>query len=274
MVSISNLVAGPPGEGDGASGLRWILIAALAVAAMIAVTLIGYLMGISEGKEDPAPGPPAQAPAEVARARLTVTFRGAGGGEVSIAPGSISCSESCAHTYATGARLRVKATADEGSQFDGWSGACDGIDDCSFVIHGKRSLDVTFEQEPAAARCADPIVAAETPACTDDDAAAPIDRSGPGPDCSDGRDNDGDGLTDFEQDPGCDSGGTEADPGDAPVVPPPGTATTGGTPVPALTTTTPAVAECRDGKDNDDDGLIDVEQDPGCEARSDSSEAG
>ena len=30
-------------------------------------------------------------------------------------------------------------------------------------------------------------------------------------DCSDGKDNDGDGLTDTEQDPGCDKGGTEAD---------------------------------------------------------------
>jgi hypothetical protein len=64
-------------------------------------------------------------------------------------------------------------------------------------------------------------------------------------DCSDGRDNDGDGLTDTAQDPDCVAGTSE-----------------GG----KATGTARAPSECRDGKDNDRDGLTDRAQDPGCAA--------
>jgi len=67
--------------------------------------------------------------------------------------------------------------------------------------------------------------------------------SSTGPACSDGIDNDGDGLIDYPSDPGCSSGiaGTEA-------------------------------PQCNDGIDNDGDGLIDA-ADYGCSAESDGSEA-
>jgi hypothetical protein len=64
--------------------------------------------------------------------------------------------------------------------------------------------------------------------------------------CSDGRDNDGDGLVDRAQDPSCATGGSE-----------------GGA---------QATSECRDGRDNDGDGLVDRPADPGCDA--DGTEAG
>ncbi|MCA9666157.1 MAG: DUF11 domain-containing protein [Myxococcales bacterium] len=68
------------------------------------------------------------------------------------------------------------------------------------------------------------------------------------PKCSDGIDNDNDGLIDFPADPGCSSptDSTEDDP-----------------PTP----------ECSDGVDNDNDGLIDA-QDPGCSSPFDTSEGG
>jgi hypothetical protein len=55
------------------------------------------------------------------------------------------------------------------------------------------------------------------------------------PGCSDGLDNDGDGVTDYPDDPGCNDGN---DPSEEP--------------------------SCSDGLDNDGDGLIDYPQDPGC----------
>ena len=68
------------------------------------------------------------------------------------------------------------------------------------------------------------------------------------PACSDGQDNDGDGLTDHPADPGCTSG-SDTDETDPP-------------PAPA----------CSDGQDNDGDGLTDHPADPGCVSVSDTDE--
>ena len=65
--------------------------------------------------------------------------------------------------------------------------------------------------------------------------------------CTDGVDNDGDGLVDLE-DPGCDGPDDEDERG-------------------SLQT-----QACSDGADNDDDGLIDLD-DPGCEDSSDDDES-
>ncbi len=65
--------------------------------------------------------------------------------------------------------------------------------------------------------------------------------------CSDGLDNDGDGLTDFPADPGCTSP-TDLDETDVP--------------------------ECSDGLDNDGDGLVDFPNDPGCSSYLDATELG
>jgi len=61
----------------------------------------------------------------------------------------------------------------------------------------------------------------------------------PTPECSDGIDNDGDGLIDFPADCGCTD---PSDPAEAPNPP----------------------TQCSDGVDNDGDGLIDFPADPGC----------
>lgn len=62
--------------------------------------------------------------------------------------------------------------------------------------------------------------------------------------CQDGKDNDGDGLTDLD-DPGC-SSSTDDDEGDG-------------------------TSQCQDGKDNDGDGLTDL-TDPGCSSKQDNNE--
>ncbi len=68
------------------------------------------------------------------------------------------------------------------------------------------------------------------------------------PQCSDGIDNDGDGLTDFPADPGC----TDANDDDE--------------------TDPPADPQCSDGIDNDGDGLTDYPDDPGCTDANDDDE--
>lgn len=81
------------------------------------------------------------------------------------------------------------------------------------------------------------------------DVAIPVPPPPASPACSDGIDNDGDGLTDFPADPGCQDA---TDTGE--FNPPP-------------------AAACSDTVDNDGDGLIDFPADPGCTDANDTSEA-
>ncbi len=73
----------------------------------------------------------------------------------------------------------------------------------------------------------------------------------PAPQCSDGADNDGDGLTDFPADPGC----VDAQDNNEQDAPPP-----------------PPAPQCSDGLDNDGDTLIDWPNDPGCVDAADNDE--
>src|SRR3970282_464822 len=66
--------------------------------------------------------------------------------------------------------------------------------------------------------------------------------------CSDGYDNDTDGLTDWPLDPGCEDV-LDNDETDPPVTP-----------------------QCYDGADNDADALVDYPSDPGCEDTNDDLE--
>lgn len=72
------------------------------------------------------------------------------------------------------------------------------------------------------------------------------------PQCEDGLDNDGDGLVDHPQDPGCNDP-SDNDEYNSPPPPPP-------------------AAQCSDGADNDGDGAVDYPNDPGCSSSSDDDE--
>jgi|GEM_PF-6213356 len=76
------------------------------------------------------------------------------------------------------------------------------------------------------------------------------------PQCSDGIDNDGDGLKDFPADLGCTSANDNTEAPNPPVEPPP---------------PPPVVTQCSDGIDNDSDGKVDL-LDPGCSGPTDSDE--
>jgi hypothetical protein len=281
---MSDFAAGSGGGAQqGAIGVRSggspppVLLAALGVAAVIAVlTLVLFTAGGGSGGDGaPGPGPgaaaaaPAIGDADAAdRVHLTVVFEGDGRGRVEIGPRGDVCRGPCEHTFATGTRVTVTAEPAGGSTFDGWGASCRGSGSCAFVMDKQRVLKVSFGERTSTAPDA-----ADDPCIDDPAAAACTDSLGPDPAvratvCADGKDNDGDGLVDTAQDPGCDGDNTEsdanpddldldADPGvDVPPPPPP----------------PPANSDCADGRDNDHDGLTDTAQDPDC--LSGSSETG
>jgi hypothetical protein len=244
---------------------------ALAAAMLIGILLFVLLgrFGTDEGTQA-APVRDAQAtPADAAlpeRVLLAVTMLGGGDGVIQIQPGDIACTKSCEHEFETGTRVTVTADAKSGSTFSGWADACDGTGTCSLRMNAGRSLDATFDPKPTAPvdPLCDPDLDLQDPACADNgldtgaDAPVPGDEplgAPPAPvtgDCADGRDNDGDGLTDAAQDPNCSTGSSEAG----------GGTSTGGTAPPPPPPAAPK--ECSDKRDNDGDGLIDTAQDPGC----------
>jgi hypothetical protein len=255
-----------------------VLIAALGAAALIAATLVALLLSSGGGEPLPIGGPGVDNPPASSTPRnrvvLTVQIEGGGTGRVLVDPRGATCSDTCEHDFATGTRVSVTADAAKGSRFDGWSEACTGKDRCSFVMDRSRSITAAFEEQATVSQCddgrdndGDGLVDASDPGCGADDTEAPDDRPQGTSECTDGRDNDGDGLVDRAQDPGCAADGTEADTATAPRTTPPASPST----TPGTSPAQP-VSECRDGRDNDGDGLIDRPADPGCDA--DGSEAG
>jgi surface protein len=78
---------------------------------------------------------------------LTVTKAGTGTGTVSSSPAGIACGESCEASFASGTGVTLTATADEGSVFQGWGGACTGsADTCSVTMDGAKEVTATFNE--------------------------------------------------------------------------------------------------------------------------------
>ncbi|HET8861791.1 MAG TPA: hypothetical protein VFM94_00900, partial [Solirubrobacterales bacterium] len=69
---------------------------------------------------------------------LSVGKAGSGGGSVSCNGGA------CVSSYVEGTVVTLEASADAGSGFAGWSGACSGSGDCVLTIDGDSSATATF----------------------------------------------------------------------------------------------------------------------------------
>lgn len=270
---MSDLTAGPPsGEHDGGGGgLGFngpppVLLAALAAALLIAVGCVAAfssLRGDASGQADSdRAASTTTATTADRRVLLTVGVGGTGTGTVEITESDVACNAACEYKFTRGVSVTATADPSGGSTFEGFGGACKG-DACAIVMDRPRNLTATFGAEPEQPPICEGVPADERdPECPQAGPATPVE---PGPDCSDSVDNDDDGLTDSAQDPDCDASGSES-----------------GEPAPPITTPPPssgaprggagARPECSDRRDNDGDGLIDTEQDPGCEANS--TEAG
>ncbi|MBN2496814.1 MAG: hypothetical protein JXR96_19645 [Deltaproteobacteria bacterium] len=77
--------------------------------------------------------------------RLEVLLEGEGLGSVSGAGGRIDCPALCEAELSDGSRVTLRAEPDEGSCFQGWSGACSGQGaDCSLLMSGDASCTAGF----------------------------------------------------------------------------------------------------------------------------------
>jgi uncharacterized repeat protein (TIGR02543 family) len=78
---------------------------------------------------------------------LSITRAGTGTGAVTSAPAGINCGGACNASYILGAAVTLTATAQAGSTFDGWSGACTGTQPtCQITLDQARSVTATFTE--------------------------------------------------------------------------------------------------------------------------------
>jgi hypothetical protein len=76
---------------------------------------------------------------------LAVSKSGTGSGVISSDPPGIACGADCAESYPYGTVVTLTATADTGSAFAVWAGACSGSSPtCQLAITASRSLTATF----------------------------------------------------------------------------------------------------------------------------------
>jgi hypothetical protein len=79
---------------------------------------------------------------------LAVTKAGTGSGTVKSSPLGINCGSSCTKAYKQGRTVTLRAKADPGSSFTGWSGGgCSGTNNCSVIMNSDESITATFVQE-------------------------------------------------------------------------------------------------------------------------------
>lgn len=75
---------------------------------------------------------------------LNVSLAGDGEGSVLSSPTGINCGTACDELYDYGTLVDLTATADDGSLFTGWEGACAGTGACSVTITATRQVTATF----------------------------------------------------------------------------------------------------------------------------------
>lgn len=82
---------------------------------------------------------------------LTLTRSGGGTGSVTSTPAGIDCGTTCAADFDYGTEVTLRAGADTGSTFTGWSGAsCSGTGSCVVKLDEAASVDAAFADDPPA----------------------------------------------------------------------------------------------------------------------------
>jgi len=79
---------------------------------------------------------------------LTVIKSGTGAGIASSAPSGISCGSTCSSQFVKNSSITLTATPDAGSTFNGWTGACSGIDSCTITMDAAKTVTATFTYLP------------------------------------------------------------------------------------------------------------------------------
>lgn len=78
---------------------------------------------------------------------LSVTKSGTGTGVVTGQPSGIDCGNACTAEFSMSQTVTLTATPDLGSEFVGWSGACNGSFACSVSMDKARSVTARFDLE-------------------------------------------------------------------------------------------------------------------------------
>jgi hypothetical protein len=87
-------------------------------------------------------------PPEPVLQTLGATVAGTGSGTVSSLPAGIDCPDDCSQEFEQGTEVMLSASAEEGSQFSGWSGDCSGTEASTAVtLDVDRSCTATFDLE-------------------------------------------------------------------------------------------------------------------------------
>lgn len=82
---------------------------------------------------------------------VSVTTTGSGTGTVTSSPSGMNCGSNgtvCSASFASGAAVTFTATADAGSHFTGWAGACTGTGSCVLDMNSDKQLTVGFDANP------------------------------------------------------------------------------------------------------------------------------
>jgi len=80
---------------------------------------------------------------------LNVSFAGSGSGMVTSDPVGLACNEATTKSYSAGSVLTLHSEAGEFSLFNGWSGVCDGLSDCSITMATDKFVTTTFNKNTA-----------------------------------------------------------------------------------------------------------------------------
>jgi phospholipase C len=75
---------------------------------------------------------------------LTITLAGTSTGTVISTPSGINCKPTCRASFAAGTKVKLTTSADKGSYFVGWSGACKGTSACTITMNSSLSATATF----------------------------------------------------------------------------------------------------------------------------------
>jgi hypothetical protein len=76
--------------------------------------------------------------------QLGVTKSGNGSGLVTSSPTGINCGNDCSGFFEGDTGVNLSATPDGDSVFNGWSGACSGLNECKITMNGAKSVEAVF----------------------------------------------------------------------------------------------------------------------------------
>lgn len=80
--------------------------------------------------------------------QLSVVTAGTGSGVITSSPAGINCGTTCSAMFTGGSPVTLTATANAGSTFAGWTGACTGSATCVLTLTGNASATATFNTTP------------------------------------------------------------------------------------------------------------------------------